>query len=631
VHKIQSALKNYVVELKKFKIRLAIATGLMLAALVILIARFGWLQIHQYAYYRTLAENNRVSVVPIAPNRGLILDRNGVVLAKNLPGYSLEITPSKIKSLKKVFSRLSRVVTVSPSDIRRFNRLRVESRRFESLPIRARLSEEEAARFAANQFAFPGVKIHARLYRYYPFANLYSHVIGYVGRINDANLNALEKAGELDDYRGSEHIGKTGVELSYEKVLHGTPGSDRIETDAGGHAVRDLGRTLPVPGDNVYLTIDSKLQQIANQAFGNYRGALVAIRPQTGAVLAMVSKPGFDPNLFVDGIDTINWQKLSDSPDHPLINRAIHSAYPPGSTFKPFVALAGLTLDPLVANQDVFDPGYYKLPGSSHIYHDWKRGGFGVVSLDRAITVSCDTFFYNLAYSLGIDPLAHYVEQFGFGHKTGIDMPGEGKGLIPTEAWKRKFYHKPWYPGETVISGIGQGYVLVTPLQLASAVATLANNGVIMRPHVVRSVQDPETGLIHLVHPVEEGRVNASQADLDRIRQDMITVTQPGGTAPGVGFNSPYLIAAKTGTAQVIGLKAGPDAGKRRDNAVFIAYAPADNPQIAVAVLVENGGEGGVTAGPIARKVMDYFILGKVPATPAPVLTGPTPGGNKSE
>ncbi|MBU6459545.1 MAG: penicillin-binding protein 2 [Proteobacteria bacterium] len=585
----------------------------MVVLLVVLVARFAWLQIYQYQFYQTLAENNRVSRVPIVPNRGLILDRKGVVLAENLPGYSLEITPSKVKNLKGIISRLSHVVKISSSDIRRFDRLRVESRRFQSLPIRARLSEDEVARFAVNQYKFPGVKIHARLYRFYPFSNLYSHVVGYVGRINDVELNALEKAGQLDDYRGSEHIGKTGVELSYEKVLHGVPGVEQIETDAGGHAVADLGRTLPVSGDNVFLTINNRLQQVANFAFGDHRGALVAIRPQTGAVLAMLSKPGFDPNLFVDGIDTADWKQLNDSPMHPLINRAIHSEYPPGSTFKPFVALAGLTLDPSAANKTIFDPGYYKIPGHSHLFHNWKKGGFGTIGLDRSITVSDDTFFYGLAYALGIDRMAHYVEQFGFGHKTGIDMPGESSGLIPTEAWKRKRYHQPWYPGETVIAGIGQGYVLVTPLQLASAVATLANNGVIMKPHVVKSIQNPETGATQMIDPVVAGKVNASQADLDRVRKDMITVTQPGGTAAGIGYKSPYLIAAKTGTAQVIGLNNGPDAGEKRDNAVFIAYAPADNPQIAVAVVVENGGEGGVTAGPIAKAVLDYYILHKTP------------------
>jgi penicillin-binding protein 2 len=611
--------KNHQREIYHFQLRLIVSIGFVLVLLAILLVRFFYLQLLRHNYYQTLAESNRIAVVPIVPNRGLILDRNGLVLARNYSGYTLEINLNKVTDMEATINDLSMLVTITNKDRRRFKKLLAESHNFETLVIRNRLSDEEVARFAAQQYRFPGVEIKARLFRDYPLGEKTSHLIGYIGRINDTEVNQLEESDLSANYRGSDYIGKTGLEQSYEADLHGTTGIEQVEVDANGRAVRMLSLTPPVSGNTLVLSIDAKLQEIAEQSFGDFRGALVAIDPNNGEVLAFVSKPGYDPNPFIDGIDPQSWDELNNSPDVPLNNRALRGQYPPGSTIKPFMALAGLNYHTRTPEQTINDTGVYYLPGSSRQYRDWKAGGHGLVNMFKAIQMSCDTYFYGLATELGIGNIYNFLNRFGFGQKTGIDLEGETSGLLPSQEWKMKRYQQIWYPGDTVSVGIGQGYTLVTPLQLAFATATLANNGVAYRPHLVKEVRSSRSSEARFIakDPLYDLNIPASQLDL--VRRAMVAVTQPGGTAVYASLGAPYHIAGKTGTAQVIAMKQGEkydakNVGERlRDHAWFIAYAPAENPQIALAVLVENGGHGGTTAAPIARKVMDYYLLGKVP------------------
>lgn len=617
-------LKNYQNEQHSFKLRLTVLGFFVLFGFILLAARFYFLQISRHDYYQTLAENNRISIVPITPNRGLISDRNGIVLAHNFFVYTLEITPSKVEDFDATISEISKLVEVSPLDLKRFKKLKAESRTFESIPLRTHLNEVEAAKFAVNRFRFPGVELKSRLFRRYPLGKQGAHMVGYIGRINDKDLANLTKNNALSNYKGTDHIGKSGIEQSYESALHGTTGFQQVEIDADGKAVRILSSQAPISGSNLILSADSKLQEIAETAFGDRRGALVAIKPGTGEVLAFVSMPTFDSNLFVDGIDVENWKLLNESLDKPLINRPLRGVYPPGSTFKPFAALAGLENDKRKPPFSINDSGFYTLPNSSHRYRDWKPGGHGVVDMRRAITISCDTFFYGLAMELGINRLSSFVRHFGFGQKSGIDIAGEVSGLLPTPEWKMRRYKQPWYMGETVIVGIGQGYTLTTPMQLAQATAILANKGVAMRPHLVSAIADPKTGIAKVTQPIISDKITLDENNLEIVRLGMIDVTLPGGTAASVGANAGYSVAAKTGTAQVIGIKQNEKYNadlineRHRDHALFIAYAPAEDPKIALAVIVENGGHGGSAAGPIARKVMDYFLLGKVPAKETP-------------
>jgi len=611
--------KNHQREIFHFQLRLVVSIGFVLLLLAILLVRLIYLQAVRHNYYQTLAESNRIAIVPIVPNRGLILDRNGVVLARNYSGYTLEINRNKTTDLEATINELSTLVEVTPKDRKRFKKLLAESRDFQTLVIRSRLSDEEVARFAAQQYRFPAVEIKARLFRDYPFGDKTSHLIGYIGRINETDEALLEEGGLAANYRGSDYIGKTGLEQSYESDLHGTTGIEQVEVDAGGRAVRMLSHTAPVSGNTLVLSIDAKLQEIAEQSFGNYRGALVAIDPNNGEVLAFVSKPGYDPNPFIDGIDTQSWDELNNSPDVPLNNRALRGQYPPGSTIKPFMALAGLNFNTRKPEQTISDPGVYYLPGSSRQYRDWKAGGHGSVNMFKAIQMSCDVYFYGLATELGIDNIFNYMSRFGFGKKTGIDMEGETSGLLPSQEWKMKRYQQIWYPGDTVSVGIGQGYSLVTPLQLAFATATLANDGVAFKPHLVKEVQSPRSNENRLIAKEPLYDLNIGAKDLDLVRRAMVAVTQPGGTAVYASLGTPYHIAGKTGTAQVIAMKQGEKYDEKavderhRDHAWFIAFAPAEEPRIALAVLAENGGHGGSTAAPIARKVMDYYLLGKIP------------------
>lgn len=612
-------LRNHPRELQRFQLRLAVSAGFVLLLFLVLFARFFYLQVSQREHYHTLAEANRISIAPIVPNRGLIFDRNGEVLAHNYSAYTLEIVPSKVSNIEDLINELSTVVEIAARDRKRFKKLMEESKRFESLPIRTRLSDVEVARFAANRYRFPGVEIKARLFRQYPKGEMASHVIGYIGRINDKDLEHLEANNGLANYRGSQYMGKIGIEQSYENELHGITGFEEMETDAAGRVIRVISRTPPVSGNNLTLSLDAKLQEVAEKAFGDRRGALVAIEPETGDVLAFVSKPGYDPNLFVDGIDSENWDLLNNSIDRPLNNRALRGLYPPGSTFKPFMALAGLELKKRAAQHSIDDAGYFSLPGSTHRFRDWKPGGHGVVDLHKSLVVSCDTYYYALANDLGIDNIYNFIGQFGLGKKTGIDIDGEVSGLLPSQEWKMRRYKQKWYAGDTISVGIGQGYNLTTPLQLAFATAVLAGKGTAFRPHLVKNILGNNNEVLREVGTQPLYTLDLSAVNLQAVQNALVDVTRPGGTAALAGAGAAYIFAGKTGTSQVVGIKQGEKyveskvQDRHRDHALFIAYAPAENPKIALSVLVENGGHGGAAAAPIARLVMDYYLLGKLP------------------
>jgi penicillin-binding protein 2 len=617
--------KNPQEDLERFRSRLTIAGGFVLLCFGALFARFVWLQIVQHDYYQTRAEDNRISLVPIVPNRGLILDRNGVVLARNYSAYTLEITPAKIRGdLEAAIDELAGVIDIQPKDRKRFKKLLEESKNFESLPIRTRLTDEEVAKFIAHRYHFPGFDIKARLFRQYPAGAFASHLLGYIGRVNDNDLDKIEEEDQEANYRGTDHFGKSGLEQHYEFDLHGITGFEQVEVDAGGHAVRTLERTAPVAGNNLVLTIDAKLQEIAEKAFGDRRGALVAIDPATGGILALVSVPNYDPNLFVDGIATQDWDELNNSPDKPMINRALNGAYPPGSTFKPYMALAALTYGKRRPEQTIFDPGFFTF--GNHTFRDDKKGGHGSVDMYKSLVQSCDTYYYMLANDLGIDNIANFMRQFGFGQHTGVDIEGESEGVLPSQEWKKRRFKKPeqqkWYAGETISIGIGQGYNAYTPIQLAQAVATLANNGVMYRPHLVQFIADARSGEKTLIESKPLHTIPLKQEHIDVIKRAMAGVNKEGTGArafAGAGYES----AGKTGTAQVYSLKGAQykEGGVKkdlRDHALFIAFAPVDKPKIALAVLVENGGFGAQAAAPIARQVLDYYLLGKVPDAPAP-------------
>ncbi len=621
-----AVLRNHEAELMTFRARVLVAGLGIVLLFVVLACRFVYLQVIKQKYFHELAEANRISQVPVVPNRGLILDRHGVELAANYSAYTLEVTPSRVADMEKALDELSAIIDLQPRDRRRFKKLFEESRNFESLPIRSRLSEEEVARFAVNRYRFPGFEIRARLFRHYPHGEVASHAIGYIGRVNEADVKKIEAAGWVANYKGTNHIGKLGIEGSYEKELHGLTGSEQVEVDAGGRAIRSLAKSEPQSGNNLVLTLDIKLQKIAEEAFQGYRGALVAIEPKTGEILALVSMPGFDPNLFVDGIDPANWDLLNNSPDTPLNNRALRGQYPPGSTIKPFMALAGLESGKRTPDYTISDPGQWFLPGIARPFRDWKAGGHGHVNAARAITVSCDTYFYGLANDMGIEAIYHFMTPFGFGNKAGIDIDGEMPGIQPNGEWKMKRFKQKWYAGDTISVGIGQGYWLATPLQLATATAILANGGTPIVPHLLKEVVNGTTSERRLHRPTSGQPLTFKPQWLDLVRDAMVEVTRPGGTAARAGAGAPYAIAGKTGTAQVVSMKQGEKYDERlvkehlRDHALFISYAPADNPKLVIAVLVENGGHGGSTAAPIARVVYDYALLGKLPDKKQPKL-----------
>lgn len=616
-HKVE--LRNHPLELHKFRNRLALSAGFVLILFLILYTRFYYLQVSQQEHYHTLAEANRISILPLVPNRGLIYDRNGKVLAQNYSAYALEIVPSEVPDIESTLDELATIIEITLTDRQRFKKLMKESKRFKSLPLRNRLTDVEIASFATNRYRFPGVEIKARVFRQYPEKEIISHVVGYISRINDQDLEQLELDGELNNYRGSHHIGKIGIEQSYEKQLHGITGFEEVETDAAGRSIRVLSRTPSTPGNNLILSLDLGLQEAAEKAFGDHRGALVALDPNNGEVLAFVSKPGYDNNLFIGGIDQENWNLLNHSIDRPLNNRALRGVYPPGSTFKPFMALAALELGKRTPEYSMSDPGYFSLPGVDRRYRDWKPGGHGKVNLHKSLVVSCDTYYYSLANDLGIDNIHSFISQFGLGKKTGIDIEGEVSGLLPSSAWKMRQYKQKWYAGDTISVAIGQGYNLATPLQLAFATTIIANEGKAYLPRLVKQIQNSQTGDIEDIPAKLLYKLNLKPKNIEIVKNALVDVTRPGGTAAKVGANAAYTFAGKTGTSQVIGIKQGERYNEKsinerhRDHAMFIAYAPAEAPKIALAVLVENTGTGGSTAAPIARQVFDHFLLGQSP------------------
>jgi penicillin-binding protein 2 len=617
-------IKNTERELQLFRLRLSALGLLVFVCFGLLLARFIWLQVLHHDHYMTQAEENRIAFVPVVPNRGLIVDRNGVVLASNYSAYTLEITPSKLRvPLEQVIDDLSKLVSVETKDRKRFKRLLEETKSFEGVPLRTRLSDEEVARFTAQRFRFPGVEIQARLFRQYPLGETASHVLGYIGRINQSEAKVIEAGDDARNYKGTEHIGKEGLEKSYEKQLHGVTGYEEVEVWAGGRGVRTLTGTPPTPGNNLILSIDIKLQQVVEEAFGEWRGALVAIEPETGDILAYVSRPGYDPNLFVDGIDSQSWNELNTSLDRPLLNRPLSGTYAPGSTFKPFMALAALELGKRTPSQAIGDPGFFYL--GAHKFRDDVVGGHGTVDLRKSIVVSCNTYYYVLGRDMGIDAIHDFMKPFGFGQPTGIDLDNEKTGVLPSQEWKRNRFKKnpqagKWVGGDTISIANGSGYNAYTPLQVAQAVSILANNGVVMKPHLVKIVEDGATRARTLTVPKESYRIPLKQENINLIKDAMVGVTsEPGGTAYRAFTNAGYAVGGKTGTAQVVAIKANEkyNAAKiderLRDNAWFTAFAPAEKPKIVLAMIVENAGFGGAVAAPIARKVLDYYLLGKTP------------------
>lgn len=586
-------------------------------------ARLWYLQVVRYEGLAARADQNRIAVVPIPPRRGEIVDRNGEVLARNYRDYTLEVTPAYLDaSITQTLDDLSQLVYFSASDRRRFlNNVR-SSGRYSSIMLRNNLNETEASWFAAHAWRFPGVELKARWVREYPQGETAAHVLGFVGRISEDDLRHLEEQGLTGNYRGTSTIGKKGIEKTWEETLHGRTGLEEVEVTASGRPVRTLSRIDPVPGSNLVLSIDIGLQRVAEQQFEGRRGALVAIDPATGEVLAFVSAPSFDPNLFIDGIDVENWRRLNESPDHPLINRPLYGTYPIGSTYKPFVGLAALELGKRTATQRIYDPGYFELAGQR--FRNAGGAVYGSTDMHRAIAVSSDTYFYSLATEMTVNELHDFSKQFGFGQLTGIDLDGERRGVLPSTEWKRQAYRDPgqqrWYTGETVSVAVGQGYNSFTLLQLAQATAVLANDGVYMRPHLVKTVKNPKTGTIMPTVTEPSHVIDLDPANLEVIRNAMLEVTRTG-TARRAFANAPYQAAGKTGTAQVFSLRgtrydAANVKERLRDHAVFMAYAPAEDPQIALALIVENGGWGSTVAAPVARTIFDYWLAPEMVTAP---------------
>nr|HAT8713957.1 penicillin-binding protein 2 [Legionella jordanis] len=595
------------------RFRLNFLVLLVFSLSLILIFRLAHLQISQFKRYHTLSLKNQMSIIPIAPPRGIILDRNGVVLAENIPVYVLEIIPERIKNMGQTLERLQKLLpSITNEDLENFNRIRKQNRSFVPIPLKLKLNQEEVAIFASNQYQFPGVSIKARLMRYYPLGEIMAHILGYVGRINVQELREVDPT----NYRATNFIGKSGIEKYYETILHGEVGYQQVETDVSGRTVRVLSKKNPVSGEKLYLTIDSRLQKAAYEALLNKRGAVVAMNTTNGDILAMVSSPSFNPNIFVNGITAAEYQQLASARERPLYNRAVRGLYPPASTLKPFMGLAGLEKGVIDARYSIYDPGWFRLPGVSHAYRDWKKTGHGVINLKRAITVSCDTYFYQLGHKMGISAIEDMLVQFGFGQLTHVDLSEEAAGLVPNKHWKQQTKGVSWYPGDTVITSIGQGFMLASPIQLANATASLSQKGRRFRPHLLQKSVQSDKGETH-PYPVLEEYPMRLKVDSywDIVAEGMHSViTSEEGTGYRFGRNPPYSVAAKTGTAQVFGghqyekTKYEDIPEYLRDNSLFIAFAPVENPEIAIAVVVEND----FAASNVARKVLDaYFELKK--------------------
>lgn len=631
--KYSTRVRNPEREARLFKSRAIVALLCCALGVCALLTRAGMLQLVQHDYYVGQAKDNRMRVRPIPPTRGMIYDRKGRVLAENLPTYQMEVMPELIsrkgfktrtEAVEARLDEIDALIPLTENERKRFKRAlsRYRIGSYKSIALKFRLTEEEVAQFSVNRHALTGVDIVARLNRNYPYAELTAHTVGYVGRVDERDLKRLGEKSKA--YEGSTHTGKTGIERFYESELHGEVGNEQIEVNVQGRVLRVLNSTPPVGGQDIYLTLDIDLQKSAYDAFEGKAGALVALEPKTGEVLAMVSAPGYDPNLFVNGISVKDYQALRDGLYLPLFNRALKGRYPPGSTVKPFIGLGGAELGVVDPTKYIPCYGFFQLPNDDHKYRDWKRWGHGLTNLDKAITQSCDVYFYDLANRFGIDRMHDYMVQFGFGQKTGLDLLGEGAGLMPSSKWKKKAKRKPWFPGETLIAGIGQGYFVATPVQLAVATSALANNGYAFEPHLLKSIKTA-SGVTRQYQPDQLLDVHVkNQFNWDYVKKAMEHVVHsPRGTAKRIGKNAPYRMAGKTGTAQVFSIKqderynAANVELKKRDHALFVSWAPVDDPKIVVALIVENGGSGSAVAAPIARKVMDRYLLGD-PEQPAP-------------
>ena len=609
-------VRNVELELQQLRIRLGVAMALVVVCFGLLFSRFYFLQVVRYDSYHSKAESNRIAVLPVAPQRGQIADRNGLMMAENVFSYALEVAPAQIDDLDQTIERLGEIVEISSLDKRRFRRLLSDKKFTDTVPLKTRLTDEEVARVASLLFLFEGVEVKARPYRHYPLGKSSAHVIGHIGRISTTDQERLARNEQTSDYAGSTHIGKLGVELSHESDLHGTPGVDEVEVSAGGKAIRSLSRIDPHSGNNLELTIDARLQFLIESWYGDRKGALVAIDPSNGEVIAFVSMPSFDPNLFVDGIDHQSWAALNNDPDRPLLNRPLRGTYPPGSTYKPFMALAVMKTGVRRQNEWISDPGYFQL--GNHRFRDSKPGGHGRVDLFKSIVVSSDTYYYGAAFDMGVDRIHDFMKPWGFGQLTGIDLRDEATGILPSSAWKKRRFKQAWLPGETPSIGIGQGYNNFTMLQLAHATATLANDGGVMKPHLVRAIENSRSGEKTVIEPAVERSIDVPKEWITLVKQAMVDVNTQG-TGRLAFRGAPYVSAGKTGTAQVIGIKQNEkyDAKKieRRfhDHSLYMAFAPLDKPKLALALIVENGGFGAQAAAPIARKVFDYYLLGKLP------------------
>ncbi|HET7842888.1 MAG TPA: penicillin-binding protein 2 [Xanthomonadales bacterium] len=609
-------------QLALFRARAFTGFAIIFVCLAVLVGRFFVLQVVRHDEFHGRSEANRVKPRAVPPSRGLIYDRNGELLAENVPQYRLELVPEQVEDVADTIARLRQVIDIAPEDLERFDETRSLKRGFNSVPIKFQLSEEEVARFAVHRHEFPGVDVVPYLTRYYPQHELLTHVIGYVGRVDQSDQ-------ERKDFQAGwmTHIGKTGIERQYERELQGEAGYEQVEMNAQGRALRVLSRVPPKQGRNVYLTIDAQLQRETIAAFEGRAGSAIAIDPRNGDVLAMVSLPSYDANLFVNGISRKDYAALLAAPNRPLFNRALQGGYEPGSTMKPFIGLAGLELGVRTPATTVFSTGEFRLPGNSFAWHDWKKGGHGRIDLTEALAQSVNTYFYSLAVDIGIDRLGDYLKQFGFGAPTGIDLIGEGRGVLPSREWKRATQNKPWYPGETVIAGIGQGYWVVTPIQLATALATLAGGGVRVKPHLLLATQDGiNTGRVPYAPDAAPVSFVHDPANLEAVRAGMIAVMHgPTGTARATGAGSPYHIAGKSGTAQRYRRKDNSEYDESRvsehlrHQALFVAYAPAEAPTIAVAIVVEHGSSGSKAAAPVARRILDAW-LARHPPDVAPTV-----------
>ena len=590
-----------------FQKRLGVITVIISLLVIIISLRFFYLQIFQYDFYKLKASNNSIRTIPIEPARGLIFDRNDKVIAANQLTYNLELNKTSQYDLDELARKLTPIVKITRDDINKYQKILANDPFLDTVAIKTDLTDEEVAAFTANRYLYDGIQLIIRQKRFYSYAQITSHLVGHIHRINKADIKTLQANNKYQRYFASQHMGKTGIESSYEDVIHGYPGYKQIEVNAKNEIIQTLVTVPPIDGSNINLTIDIELQKIAFNAFKNKKGALVAIDVNNGEILAYVSQPGFDPNFFIDGINEDAWSKLNNAKSKPLLDRVIRGLYPPGSTLKPFVALAALENDIRKPPFKINDPGYFTMPNGSKTFNDWKKGGHGIVDMAEAIKVSCDTFFYGLGLELGIKRINQSLEQYFFGRKTGIDMHNERSGLLADEAWKKNKFNKPWYGGETAITAIGQGFTQVTPLQLAYATALIANPKLDQKPHLL--LYSEKKALYKNNQPPPP----VNEKNIKLIQDAMTDVTQDGGTAAFLGKDIAYKIAAKTGTAQVFSLK-GQEYDEEnlperlKDHALFIAYAPAEQPKIALAVIVENGGHGGSTAGPIAKQVFDYYI-----------------------